>query len=175
MAIKMSDKTNQKFYPISKEDKSKSKIYSSDPIKLVVSKPDKINSVELEFKDLDISKESCEARIFLNNTSANHNTKKTVDNGYVGSLHVFGHGSTCYGGPGHCKVQERTSMYDLRQDHHLKPYDEFLDITDGFKKIFKKGEPIRITIVPILMSRDEMTDMENVLKFKEPYIHVYCD
>jgi hypothetical protein len=174
MAIKMSDEKNQKFYPISKEDISKSKIYRSDPIKLVVNKPDRIDFVELEFRKLDTSKESCEARIFLNNPSANHNTKKT-DKGYVGSLYVFGHGSTCWGGPKHCEVQERSSMYDLRKDHPLKPHDEFVDITDGFKKIFKKDEPITITVVPILGSRDEMTDMVNVLKFEKPYIHVYCD
>ncbi len=172
---KMSDETNHKVHSISKEDCYKSKIYRSDPIKFVVNQPDKINYVELEFKNLVISKESCEARIFLNNPSANHDTEKTDDNGYVDSLYVFGHGSTCYGGPGHCEVEDRSSMYDLRPDHPLKPFDEFLDITDTFKKIFKKDEPIIITIVPILMSCDEMTDMVNVFKFEKPYVHIYCD
>ena len=171
----MIDAEYQKSHPITKEDCYKSKIYKSDPIKLVVSNPGNISYVELEFKNLDISKESCEARVFLNNPNANHSTEKTIDNGYVESLFVFGHGSTCYGGPGHCQVEDRNNLYDIRPDHPLKPFDEFLDITEGFKKIFKKGEAVTVTIVPILMSRDEMTDLKNVLKFEKPYIHVYCD
>jgi len=171
----MTEEINRKIYEISKEDCYKSKIYRSNLIKLVIKNPDQINFVELELKNLDISKESCEARIFLNNLSANHDTKKIDETGYVGSLNIFGHGSTCYGGPGHCQVKERTSMYDLRQDHNLKPYDEFVDITEGFKKIFKADESVTVTIVPILMSRDEMTDLENVLQFEKIFIHVYCD
>lgn len=171
----MGKELNRNFYPISKEDISKSKIYKSEPIKLAVKNPEKINYVEIEFRKLDIRKDSCEARIFLNNPSADHDTKKTDENGYVGSLFVFGHGAICYGGPGHCNVEERDSVFDMRPDHYLKPYDEFVNITEGFKKIFKKDEPIRITIVPILMSCDEMTDKKNVIKFEKPYIHVYCD
>ena len=170
----MSSDSAENNIPITKEDVLKSKIFVSSPIQLRIPRPDRINYVELEFEKLDISKESCEARIFLNNTNANHETEKTLENGYVASLFVFGHGSTCYGGPGHCEVDNRDNPYDIRPDHPLKPQDEFLNITEGFKKIFQKGNPITVTIVPILRSRDKMTDLVSVLKFGKPHIHVYC-
>ncbi len=111
---------------------------------------------------MDTSKESYEARIFVNNPKANHDTIKSDRNGYAGSLHVFGHGSLCFGGPGHCKPEELQGMYDARSSSDLKPFDQYLRITDHIKKICGKNTEITITIVPILASFNESTDLVNV-------------
>jgi hypothetical protein len=146
-----------------KDDYSKAKIYTSKPFR-VETDPKKISKVEIKFANLDTSKDSCEARIFINNSSASYNTPTNEKNGYVGSLYVFGHGSGCFGGPGHCNVQERDSLYDIRSSSPLSKCDQYLDVTESIRKFMKKGE-IVITIVPILAKIEEMTDTVNVLKF----------
>jgi hypothetical protein len=97
-----------------KDEEYRSRIFLSNPIPIKVRNPDKIGLAELEFKELVHNKESFEARVFLNNPEADHHTSKTAKNGYAGSLFVFGHGSRCWGGPGHCQVKERSDPYDLR-------------------------------------------------------------
>jgi ribosome-binding factor A len=145
-----------------KDDYSRAKIYISKPFRLKVD-PEKISKVEITFTNLDTSKDSYEARVFINNTSASHNTATSERNGYVGSLYVFGHGSSCFGGPGHCSVQERDSMYDIRSSSPLSKCDHYLDVTESIRKFIKKSE-IVVTIVPILAKIEEMTDIVNVLK-----------
>lgn len=151
-----------------------SKVFVSEPFEVKVSDPENIETAELEFQDIDVSKDSFEARIFLNNPAANHDTKRTKENGYSGSLHVFAHGSRCYGGPGHCDVKERQGMYDLRSSHPRALANLYLDITEKVKEeVAKEGRLITVTIVPVLMSAYEMTDRVNVLKFKGLSLNIH--
>jgi hypothetical protein len=146
------------------DGRKKSKIFTSKPFSLVVRNPDKIKNAEIRFTGLDTSKESYEARIFINNPKANHYTVKSERNGYAGSLFVFGHGSLCFGGPGHCKPEELQGLYDMRSSSDLKPIDQYLSITDYIKKICGKSTKITVTIVPILARYTENTDLVNVFK-----------
>ena len=50
------------------------------------------NRVEVVLHDLDHSVPSFEARVFLNNPSADAATPLTPENGFAGSLHVYGAG-----------------------------------------------------------------------------------
>ncbi len=156
--------TSSRSKPNNDDKRKKSKIFTSKPFSLVVRNPDKIKSAEIKFASLDTSKESYEARIFINNTKADHDTVKSERNGYAGSLYVFGHGSLCFGGPGHCKAEELQGMYDARSSSDLKPFDQYLRMTDYIKKICGKNTKITITIVPILASFNESTDLVNVFK-----------
>src|SRR5262245_43588987 len=53
---------------------------------------------------LDHSGPSFEARVFVNNERATADTPRTLDKGYAGSFHIFGHGG-CYGDDiTHCEI-----------------------------------------------------------------------
>jgi hypothetical protein len=150
-----------------------SKIFVSKHIPLKVRDPEKVHVAELKFHDLDHSKESFEARVFINNPKADHRTSKTEKQGYAGSLYVFGHGTRCWGGPMHCQVKERFGPYDLRSSHQLTPTDIYLPITERIKKVCKTHSEITVTIVPIMMSFDEVADEVNVLNFKGISLNVH--
>lgn len=159
---------------LTKEERRMSKVFVSEPFEIKVSDPENIEMAELEFQDIDVSKDSFEARIFLNNTAANHDTERTKENGYAGSLHVFAHGSRCYGGPGHCDVKERQGMFDLRSSHPRALASLYLDVTEKVREeVSKNGRSITVTIVPMLMSAYEMTDRVNVLKFKGLLLNIH--
>ena len=82
MGKKRSDKSTKL-----KDDYSRAKIYISKPFRLKVD-PEKISKVEITFANLDTSKDSYEARVFINNTSANHKTATSERNGYAVSVIV---------------------------------------------------------------------------------------
>jgi uncharacterized ferritin-like protein (DUF455 family) len=159
---------------LTKEERRMSRVFVSQPFKVKIRNPDNIEMAELEFQNIDVSKDSFDARVFLNNPSANHDTQTTSENGYAGSLHVFAHGSRCYGGPGHCDIKERQGMYDLRSSHPRALATLYLDVTEKVKEeISKKGDSITVTIVPMLMSAYEMTDRVNVLKFQGLSLNIH--
>ncbi len=153
--------------------KYSSKIFVSKPIPVKVRDRDKIHSAELEFHGLDHSKESFEARVFINNPKADHHTSKIEKQGYAGSLYVFAHGTRCWGGPMHCQVKERFGPYDLRSSHRLTPTDIYLPITEQIKKVCKTHSEITVTVVPIIMSFDEMADEVNVLNCKGISLNIH--
>jgi hypothetical protein len=84
----------------------KARIFTSQPMLIKVRDPKKIHKADLEFEEIDRFGQSYEARIFLNNPKASHDTQKTVKNGYAGSFHLFGHGGLCLGGLAIAKFQQ---------------------------------------------------------------------
>jgi hypothetical protein len=92
---------------------------------------------------------SYEGRVFLNNHNANEKTKLNLDNGYVGSYHIFGHGG-CVGNLGHCNIFPPRRPYDKRPTQDLKPHYKRIIVTEALKKIGKDISKFTITIVPIL-------------------------
>src|SRR5438477_12447518 len=72
---------------------------------------------DLIFEGVDHSGASFEARVFLNNESANDQTPATPENGYAGSFHIFGHGG-CFGDDiTHCQIRGAPRPYDPRPAH----------------------------------------------------------
>jgi hypothetical protein len=124
------------------------KIYVSKEIYLDISKLAKeFYRADIEIHNVDHSGPSYEGRVFLNNANADLKTELTLDNGYVGSYHIFGHGG-CFGDIGHCDVPTETRMYDLRPSHQLRPQYKRIIITDALKKLGKTTNKFIITIVP---------------------------
>jgi tyrosinase len=122
----------------------------SGPLRFDIEKiGDKFYRVDLQFHGLDHSGPSYEGRIFINNPEADQNTPKTLENGYVGSYHIFGHGR-CFGDVGHCEVRKAISPFDYRPSHPLTPAFKRIKITDQIRKIGKNTKELIITIVPIL-------------------------
>ena len=140
-----------------------SKVYKS-PRKITVSDlPSSYGRADLEFIGVDHSGASYEARVYLNNPSADANTQAVEANGYAGSYHIFGHGG-CYGDVGHCEVHKRDE-FDPRPSDPLEPIKKVVIATDAIKKASSESSEISVTVVPIIMSWTEKTELTDVMKF----------
>jgi hypothetical protein len=134
----------------------------SQPLKFDIEKlGNKFYRVDLQFHGLDHSGPPYEGRVFINNPEADQNTPKTLENGYVGSYHIFGHGG-CFGDVGHCEIRNAISPFDYRPSHPLTPAFKRIRITDQIRKIGKDTKELVITIVPILSASSEDTSKEVV-------------
>lgn len=127
---------------------------------------------DIEFDGVDHSGASFEARVFLNNPDANDSTEKTLESGYAGSFHIFGHGG-CFGDDeGHCEVHPRRA-YDPRPGHPLSRARKVVIATPAVRRALEQNSTATITVVPIIMSLTEKCDTENVLKFDKVSIITY--
>jgi hypothetical protein len=144
----------------------------SGPLKFDIEKLDNtFYRVDLQFHGIDHSGPSYEGRIFINNPQADQNTPTTLENGYVGSYNIFGHGR-CFGDVGHCEIRRAISPFDYRPSHPLTPAFKRIRITDQIKKIGNDRKEFVITIVPILSgSLEDQT--EDVVKLERISIVSY--
>ena len=130
---------------------------------------------DIEIHNVDHSGPSYEGRVFLNSPDANQETELKLENGYVGSYHIFGHGG-CFGGMGHCDIPtERRRMFDHRPSHHLRPQYKRLIITDALKKLGKNTNKFTITIVPTLFGESTSTEShtKEIIRFDKIGIITY--
>jgi hypothetical protein len=145
-------------------------MYTSSEISLAEIGPN-YSRADIEFLDVDHSGASYEARVFINNPSADENTEKNPENGYAGSFHIFGHGG-CFGDVGHCDVRPRR-LYDPRPAHPLTPARKVVIATDAVRRAQAEGKPVTITVVPIVTSTTPKADVEEVFQFGEVKIVAY--
>ena len=81
--------------------------------------------------------QTVELRFFANRkTPASAGTPETIDEGFLGSYMVLGHGP-CPGAPGHCDPDAPAD--DLRPPHHLAPFDVFIPVTEGVRALQDAG------------------------------------
>jgi len=126
-------------------------------ITLTVSRPsheaaDEFSRADLEFRGVDHSGPSFEARVYLDNSAADAGTGRDPAAGYAGSFHVFGHGG-CFGELGHCDIpQGPRGPYDLRFRHQLTPQFKTVIVTDALRTIMGKRarKTVTVTVVPIV-------------------------
>ena len=107
---------------------------------------------DLEFRGVDHSGPTYEARIFLDNQDAEANTARDPSDGYAGSFWVFGHGG-CFGELGHCDIPTGPrGPFDKRPPHPLTPQFKTVIITDALKRVLQTSEAktLLVTIVPIV-------------------------
>ncbi len=122
---------------------------------------------------MDHSGLSYEARVFLNNDSADETTSQTAEFGYAGSFHIFGHGE-CFGDdPSHCEVRAAPRPYDPRPAHPLTPARKAVIATEAMRQAVTSGKPVTVTVVPVLRADTPKADYENVLKFDKVSIITY--
>jgi hypothetical protein len=148
-----------------------SKIYTSSKISLDSIKKD-FRRADLIFDGVDHSGASYEARIFLNNPGANAKTATTVQNGYAGTFHIFGHGG-CFGDVGHCEVRGLPRPYDPRPAHPLTPARKVVIATEALRKAVAKGKSMTVTVVPIVRATTELVDSDDVFKFDKLSVLTY--
>ncbi|HVC57232.1 MAG TPA: hypothetical protein VND95_14845 [Stellaceae bacterium] len=126
------------------------------------------NRADLVFEGVDHAGPSYEARIFLNNPNADAETARSIDQGYAGSFHIFGHGN-CFGDVGHCEVDDRgKAPYDLRGPHPLTPARKLVKVTEALKQILQRdGKLEQVTVVPVAFggAATSETDPEGFLKY----------
>jgi hypothetical protein len=155
-------------------DDRQPKIYHSKPLRLdIKSLENKFYRADIELIDVDHSGPSYEGRVFINEPDANHSTPKNIENGYVGSYYIFGHGG-CFGDIGHCDRRD-WRPYDYRLPDPLRPAYIPLTITEYFRKIGRDTDTFTITIVPILARKNRKyeVDMDKVVKMKKVAIITY--
>lgn len=112
---------------------------------------------DLFFDGVDHSGHSYALRVFFNNPAATEGTELSAENGYAGSVYVFGHGG-CFGDEGHCEVREGRQPFDLRPAHQLTPATMWLTVTDAVRQAARREERLVITVVPVV-ARGAATDM----------------
>ncbi len=128
---------------------------------------------DLVFEGVDHAGATFEARVFLNNETANENTATTSDQGYAGSFHIFGHGG-CFGEAGHCEVRSNPRRYDPRPAHPLTPARKVVMATAAIKRALARSKEITVTIVPIVRAGTVLCDFDDVLKFDKVSIRTYA-
>ena len=170
MTTKTKGKTKRKTTPAKGRKKPTGPLYAAANVfkssKSISIKqlPPKFSRADLEFIDVDHSGASYEARVFINNPSANENTPTTEASGYAGSFNIFGHGG-CFGDVGHCEVHEMRDEFDFRPEHPLTPAKKVVIATEAITRAAQLAENMTITVVPVVKSWTDKSDRQNVLKF----------
>jgi hypothetical protein len=110
---------------------------------------------DLVFEGVDHTRDSYEVRVFLNNKSANEQTARSPETGYVGRFVVFGHGR-CFGEQDHCEPAITLAPGQAidpsgGHQHPLTPQTKILTITEPLRRILRsRGKRLRtLTFVPI--------------------------
>jgi hypothetical protein len=140
---------------------------------------DEFSRADLEFRGVDHSGPSFEARVFLDNPNANADSGRDPDAGYAGSFYVFGHGG-CFGELGHCDMPtERRGPYDLRLPHQLLPQFRTVIITDALRRVIAAGDAntLTVTVVPVMRENtvSQAKDSAEPLKFEGVSLYTYAD
>jgi hypothetical protein len=149
------------------EDRSyrAAKIYKSAKPVALKELPAEYVRADLEFIGVEHAGASYEARVYVNNPTADVNTEPTEGNGYAGSFYVFGHGG-CFGDAGHCDVHRtRDDDIDPRPSHPLEPMKKIVVATEAIKAAATTGSSLKVTVVPVVTSWTEKVDTDDVLKF----------
>lgn len=140
------------------------KVYKSTKKGVRESLPPQFSRADLEFIGVDHSGASYEARVFINNPNADENTPTAEESGYAGSFSIFGHGG-CFGDVGHCEINGVRDAFDQRPTHPLMPIRKVVIATGAIKKAVAQGPDITVTVVPLIKSWTEKTDLTDVLVF----------
>jgi tyrosinase len=140
---------------------------------------DDFSRADLEFRGVDHSAASFEARVYLNNPEANADSGREPDSGYAGSFYVFGHGG-CFGEVGHCDVpSERRGPYDRRLPHQLLPQFRTVIITQALRRLVAAGHADIIKVTVVSVARDnpvsKVTDTADPLRFESVSLFTYAD
>jgi hypothetical protein len=148
------------------------------PITLELERPDPSQSfsrADLEFRGVDHSGPSYEARIFLDNPRANESTAAEADRGYAGSFYVFGHGG-CFGELGHCDVTaEPRGIYDRRLPHPLTPLFKTVIVTDALRRALETGEGETFSVTVAAVVPEQQGVDGDPLRFESVSLILYQD
>ncbi len=140
---------------------------------------DDFSRADLEFRGVDHSGSSFDARVYLDNHKADVDSGRGEDSGYAGSFYVFGHGG-CFGEVGHCDVPEGPrGPYDRRLPHQLTPQFRTVVITAALRRLMCAGEAdtFTVTVVPVVYDNPAslVGDVKDPLRFESVSLITYDD
>jgi tyrosinase len=140
---------------------------------------EEFSRADLEFRGVDHSGPSFEARIYLDNPAADVSTGLELGTGYAGSFHVFGHGG-CFGEHGHCDIpQSPRSPYDVRLQHQLTPQFKTVIVTNALRAIMAKSrrKTLTVTVIPIVRDNpvSRVRNVSDPLRFDTVSLITYDD
>ena len=141
-----------------------SKVHKSVKSVKVDQLPTEYQRADLEFIGLDHSGASYEGRVYVNNANADANTQPTEMNGYAGSFYILGHGG-CFGDAGHCDVHPKHDEFDPRPSHPLEPIKKVVVATEAIRTAAAGTSEISITVVPVILSWTEKSELTDVCKY----------
>lgn len=150
------------------------KTVTSAAVGLAFATPEhRFRRADLEIHGIFHGEASYEGRIFFNNPKADGKTPKTLEHGYAGSFHIFGHGG-CLGDPGHCEVNEHErEAYDFRYPHPLTPAKKRVAVTKALREIAKTSKELTVTVVPVVTAANELCDTHNVFRCEKMHFVTY--
>jgi hypothetical protein len=140
---------------------------------------DDFSRADLEFRGVDHSGPSFEARVYLDNPRAEVGSGRAEDAGYAGSFYVFGHGG-CFGELGHCDVPTGPrGPYDLRPPHQLTPQFRTIFVTDALRRVMRSSNEDSFTVTVVAVVYDNPTsrvaDVEDPLVFESVSLILHQD
>lgn len=95
---------------------------------------------DILFEGVDQSGPSFEARVFLNNPSADDETDMTSENGYVGSFHVYGYGLW----PSDFTAEDAPSSGSRTP---RMPITKYIMATEALRAALAEGDDVTVTVV----------------------------
>ena len=118
-----------------------SRVFTSAPIRVHTGLRGRdFQRADIIFEGVDQSGPSFEARVFLNNPDANHETEMTPENGYAGSFHVYGYGVW----PGDLTADDSPPS-DSRKPR--APITKYIVATDSLRTALAEGDNVTATVV----------------------------
>src|ERR687887_1023553 len=131
--------------------------------------PDEFSRADLEFRGVDHSGPSYQARIFLDNAQADDSTPTEEATGFAGAFNVFGHGGG-FGELGHCDVRDAPrNLYDRRLPHPLTPQFKTVVITDALRRVLRtsRAKTLTVTVVGVVYENAySLVQVADPLKFE---------
>jgi len=120
----------------------------------------KFRKAEVRLSKLRQPPQSFTLRVFLNQPDADASTPIEGNDHYAGYLSIFGHGE-CIGGPGHCDDPPRGARpFDLRPQHHNRPYNARLDVTAAARKLVAQGATdLSVHLVVLAVDEKRMAEL----------------
>lgn len=116
------------------------RVFTSAPIRLRTGPRGRnFQRADIIFEGVDQSGPSFEARVFLNNPDANHETEMTPKNGYAGSFHVYGYGLW----PGDLTVDD-TPPSGSRKPR--APITKYIVATEALRTALAEGDNVTVTV-----------------------------
>jgi len=144
--------------------KTPANTYTTKPVAIDFADPShRLASADLEIMGVHHAEASYEGRVYFNNPKADASTPKTLEHGYAGSFHIFGHGG-CFGDVGHCDINGNRDAFDLRDPHPLTPISKRIPVTEALKYYARANRPVTITVVPVVSAANELCDTKHVFR-----------
>jgi hypothetical protein len=120
------------------------RVFTYAPVPVRLSAPGlDFQRADIVFEGVEQGGPSFEARVFLNNPSADEATPKTPDAGYAGAFHVYGYGRLPPAEePAHESAGEAATPVEA-------PMTRYVTATEAVRDVLRRGHEVAVTLVAV--------------------------